>query len=488
MGKPSQQSRFASSTVRSNHPDRKGAAGASASVSRSSSSGRRDVARPGAGDDYLNPQTCCSNCQTIFEVSLELLSSSDTRVRCGECLSIFDALANLRDNDSVEEDFLLDQHGNVMDPDRGSRHGAGHGYDSAAGTGRILRGTGGPGLDDSDSHHDASSLTDASAAALAGLANDTSPLDVTYSDFELFSADAGLPDVAYFDQTRETPPFDFDELTDEQDDETFNDSLFAQDVTVDARSALTGAANANDTYDLQNIALDSDVDYIADDAPREPLIFNYRERETRSPGQAPGIGPTRARSFNGRTETHHASGLPNSTPDGTLNPGRIEPPISVADVPAGSWWFRSLLFLVLLLLAAGLYGYRERSALQHNPYLRPLLESACSLLDCTLAEQVDLASLKILRRSVFSHPTLDDVLIITIGFVNESTFSQPYPILEIRLTDRNGRLVVKNNFKPAEYLESWQEGDVLDAGKRLDISLNVEDPGSTAMSFELDFH
>jgi len=41
------------------------------------------------------PHTRCSNCETVFEVSSALLSSADTRVRCGECLSIFDALACL---------------------------------------------------------------------------------------------------------------------------------------------------------------------------------------------------------------------------------------------------------------------------------------------------------------------------------------------------------------------------------------------------------
>ena len=61
------------------------------------------MGEPDENPAMSNPQTCCSNCQTIFEVPEELLASSDTRVRCGECLSIFDALINLRDQDIAEE-------------------------------------------------------------------------------------------------------------------------------------------------------------------------------------------------------------------------------------------------------------------------------------------------------------------------------------------------------------------------------------------------
>ena len=100
---------------------------------------------------------------------------------------------------------------------------------------------------------------------------------------------------------------------------------------------------------------------------------------------------------------------------------------------------------------------------------------------------VDLDALKVLKRSVFSHPTVRGALVIDLAFVNEAEFGQAHPLLEIRLTDRNGGLVVKNSVEPSEYLDQWQEGDTLNSGERLDVSLTVEDPGQTATSFELQF-
>jgi len=404
-----------------------------------------------------NPQTCCSHCQTIFEVSVELLSSGDTRVRCGECLSVFDALTNLRDGGSDDGDILVDADGNVIEPNEPAALSKRHAQQS---------------LSENAAYHEASSLPDAGAAALAGLANDTSSLDVTYSDIDLFSDEADLPEVAYFDQTLDTPSFEFDEV--EDDEETFSDTLFAQDVTVDARS---GKAAVADAHDLQNIALTSDVDYITDEAPREPLIFNYRERETRT-------ASSDSQTLAPLPVEDKISRQPYTGVDRDLyNDNQI----SVPDDKGSPWLLRSALLLLLASLAGGLYVYRERDSLYTHQYIRPLLEAGCSVLNCSLPEPSNLAAIKVLKRAVFSHPSIENALIINLGIVNEAAFKQRYPILEIRLTDRSGGLVVKNDFLPTDYLDTWREGDTLDAGKRLDISLTVEDPGSTATSFELDF-
>ena len=158
------------------------------------------------------PQTCCTTCRTVFEVSPELLSSSDTRVRCGECLSIFDALANLRDprDETLDADALT------------------------AADDAFRTDIGDETLADMSSEHgvaDEADVTD-----LAELADETGSLDVTYSDFDLFSGDAQLPEVAYLDETVDTPEFDFDNVEPDED-ETFSDTLFAHDATVESSAS-----------------------------------------------------------------------------------------------------------------------------------------------------------------------------------------------------------------------------------------------------------
>ena len=389
-----------------------------------------------------SPQTCCPNCKTIFEISPELLSSTDTRVRCGECLGIFDALANLRLQDDKEGDEL-DSRPVDKDTDTDGKQS------------------------DTGNERSATDESDPRDPSVIGTAANDASLDVTYADFGLFSPDAALPEIDYLDETREVPAFDFDDPGgDDELDETYSETMFAHGPEVDARSAIddTDAGNAEN---------------------HEPTASEMPEDSEGNPLTA---GQSAADDTAGRfdatlSDSHTGDELDDLV--GSLR--QPESDIIVEENPVGSWWLRGVLSLLVLCLVAGLYGYREREALQHSRFLRPALESVCSVIGCTLAEPVDLASLQVLKRSVFSHPKLDNVLVINIGFVNKASFNQRFPVLEIRLTDRIGGLVVKNSFEPSDYLDNWQPGDVLDAGKRLDISLNVKDPGNKAMSFELDF-
>lgn len=398
-----------------------------------------------AGDEQ-NPQTCCSNCQTVFEVSQDLLSSSDTRVRCGECLSIFDALANLRERKKAQpeqsgigpESAESDADAEPVSSDEPNSPMAA--ADVETGSGPASGPESGP-----------------ESGSAAGT---TSPLDVTYTDFSLFSSGASLPDIDYLDETREIQPFDYDDLGEEDEfDETIDETLYAEDVIDDARAAQTEDARRQSADSKAGTGDGTGAGNVA--------------RGDKDDADASGFAPAAATldEIDELLVSLQKPGLPSI----------------LEEEPVGAWWIRGLLFLGVLTLAAGLYGYRERDTLQHHPFVRPVLESVCTVFGCVLPKQVDLAALQVTKRTVFSHPDIDDTLIINIGFVNQAQFSQPYPTLEILLTDRNGTLIVKNDFKPADYLDKWREGDVIDVGKRLDISLNMEDPGNKAMSFELDF-
>ena len=454
-----------------------------------------------------NPQTCCSNCQTVFEVPEDLLASSDTRVRCGECLSIFDALINLRDQDAAEE-RLRERDVDLSRLEHGPASAAGvveesvelidsQTLDELSATrgehtvGRVVDAD----FSDasSESHGDpASEPSDAEAASIAGLANDTASLDVTYSDFDLFSEDADLPEVAYFDQTRDTPDFDFDSI-ELDEDETFNDTLFAHDVTVDARHGLLGAGQTDE--DALASGLGRDADFVTDEGNRTPIVFTYRD-----PDENAVDGMETSASTLGASEVLPEAIASASNADADIGAEPIDPesaavedsaaaglPISLPEEKKSPWLFRSLMFLSLCVLASGLYIARERNTLRNNPVARPILVAACAVFKCEVPQRVDLSSLRVLQRSVYSHPTIDNALVINVAFRNEAEFDQQYPVLVIRLSDRNGRLVAKRDFLPADYLEQWQISDTLDAGKRLDISLEVNDPGHSARSFELDF-
>jgi len=398
-------------------------------------------------DAAKNPQTRCSNCQTVFEVSRELLSSSDTRVRCGECLSIFDALEELRSSQEIDGD------------------------------------------DKTQKAVPASNLNTSGAAALAGLHNDTSSLDVTYSDFDLFSEEADLPEIAYFDQTRDTPDFDFDSV-EMANDETFSDTLFVHDVTIDADATTARRKPVPGTSDQDTYA---DVDFVADEQPREPLIFNYRDSkdaQTRStaaasgtaefapavmpaPPQkpAPAVAPSTPANSAAVADTHD-----NSVPD-----------LAAPQRSSNPWIFRLSMLALLGVLLGSLFAYRTRPQLYNNPTMRPIISAGCKVIGCTLPARVDVASLKMVKRNVYSHPNTPNALVVNVSFRNDAEFAQQLPLLHMVLSNRVGRTVAKQDFSPADYQPGWEAGSTIEAGQQLDVTLEVTDPGQDAQSFEFYF-
>ena len=441
------------------------------------------------------PQTCCTTCRTVFEVSPELLSSSDTRVRCGECLSIFDALANLRDPgdetaaigvepaaaDDAEDTASVAESIASVSPARetGDRSG-----DDAPGDG------GG-----ADAHGVAD---EAEVAALARLADETGSLDVTYADFDLFSGDAQLPEIAYLDETAETAEFDFDSV-DVDEDETFSDTLFAHDVTVEP-GALgetsadgTAAGDDEDARDASSADAEPDPDFIEDEEPVEPLVFAYRDAAVSraSAGGAADVVAGADASVSARADGHDADALASAEPSPPADAAALAAGAAAADGPpvrsGGSWLFGTVLALALFVLLAGLYAYRERDTLHNDPLARPLLLAVCKVTGCTVPSRVELASLRLLDKKVFTHPREPSALVINVAFRNAATFEQRYPVLVVRLRDRLGRVVAERDFAPADYLDAWAPGDTLGAGRRLDISLEVGDPGDGAESYEFEF-
>ncbi len=415
-------------------------------------------------DANKNPQTRCSNCQTVFEVTHELLNSGDTRVRCGECLSIFDAKSELR----LQED-----------------------------------------LDRESSQHESQVKKSTDAAVLAGLGNNTAALDVTYSDFDLFSEDADLPEIAYFDQTRETPSIDFDSI-EMGDDETFSDTLFVHDVTIDA--AAGSVADGKYSGDGANRPAYANIDFIsdsaADGAPHEPLIFNYRDPEPEETGtganaatdaiQAPAtsivVNADARQDISVQPETEAATSTSTSTSTSTTSTAA---PLETA-APANAvspWWFRLFMLLLIGVLIGALYGYRNRPQLYNNPTIRPVLEFGCQWLRCEIPARVALDQIKMVRKNMYSHPNIPGALMVNVSFVNNADFDQQLPALHMVLSNRVGRTVAKRNFLPSEYMGSKAKprgNDTESVGtiaskQQLDVVLEVTDPGKDAQSFEFFF-
>ncbi|MBF6027954.1 DUF3426 domain-containing protein [Pseudomonas sp. P115] len=153
---------------------------------------------------------------------------------------------------------------------------------------------------------------------------------------------------------------------------------------------------------------------------------------------------------------------------------------------------RLVWILLVLLAAAGLAGqyiaYQFDDLARQDAY-RPWFQQVCPTLGCTVPSRVDIAHIKSSNLVVRSHPDFAGALVVDAIIYNRATFSQPFPLLELRFADMNGGLIASRRFKPAEYLSGELAGvSEMPSQTPIHISLDILDPGNKAVNYSLSFH
>ncbi|MBP5957432.1 DUF3426 domain-containing protein [Pseudomonas anatoliensis] len=156
-------------------------------------------------------------------------------------------------------------------------------------------------------------------------------------------------------------------------------------------------------------------------------------------------------------------------------------------------WARRLLWLLLVLLAAGglaaqYIAYHFDELARQDQY-RPWFQQVCPQIGCTVPSKVDIARIKSSNLVVRSHPEFNGALVVDAIIYNRATFSQPFPLLELRFADLNGHLIASRRFKPGEYLSGDLEGLAeMPPQTPIHIALDILDPGPKAVNYSLSFH
>lgn len=155
-------------------------------------------------------------------------------------------------------------------------------------------------------------------------------------------------------------------------------------------------------------------------------------------------------------------------------------------------WGRRLLWALLVLLAlaglAGQYVWYHFEELARQDRYRPWFEQLCPQLGCKVPSKVEITLLKSSNLVVRSHPEFQGALVVDAIIYNRASFSQPFPLLELRFADSNGQLIASRRFKPGEYLSGELAGkEEMPPQTPIHISLDILDPGPKAVNYSLSF-
>ncbi|MFN7784193.1 MAG: zinc-ribbon and DUF3426 domain-containing protein [Lysobacterales bacterium] len=216
--------------------------------------------------------------------------------------------------------------------------------------------------------------------------------------------------------------------------------------------------------------------------------FNGLERLADSPAQA-------AAGYGRGTLAQAPRVLPEGFTDARGGPAEglpASPPVPqfalhrrrVGAARGGRWWAATALLGVLL---SGQIVLAQRAELAQDPTLRPWLQRLCSALSCDLPAYAAPERIALLSRDVSPHPSVPDALLISASFRNDAVWPQAWPVLEISMSDLDGRLVALRRFGAVDYLGQPPAREVLAPGESVLVELEVVDPGNQAIAFEFSF-
>ncbi len=440
--------------------------------------------------------TQCPRCDAIFQLSASQLRAASGDVRCGQCLSVFNALEHLSEDLPVEETekraYKTNEHDN-SGPER---------------------------TPDNLSSPDAAGLSDTRIDGddiFNDIISEVKQHDVPIEEidrFEEFLATDTLP-------TEDAPPInDFFPVEHAQSTDsalpardTASDTVintnFSKTLSADKTAAAIDETNFGD-IDTVTAALDTDINIDDDefaefavylDKPDDKIRHSSKTNidddrviiETTDPDfDTTGTPDTAAPEETLQAKTVHAP-EERSSPENETQTVNI-PDLILDDLHAAKaeqlrpsnmpWIIGSLLLMLTLVLQV---VYHSRDELAKDADLRPWLIQMCNVLDCTLSQPYDIAQIDIIGRDVRSHPSADKALIVSTTLINTATFVQPFPLLTMVFSDINGTKIAQRRFMPREYLSNTVD---LDTGMPPDMPIRIDlelvDPGKAAVNYE--FH
>ncbi len=151
----------------------------------------------------------------------------------------------------------------------------------------------------------------------------------------------------------------------------------------------------------------------------------------------------------------------------------------------GIWVFGSL---ILLLLLGAEIAWAERGLWINDSSLRPWIVDACVKLGCQVPLRKDDDLLQLASRDIRPHPSVPGALIISATLQNAGDFAQPFPIVEITLSDLDEQRIAMRRFQPRDYISDARAlANGLAPDAKAALVFEVADPGKNAVAFEFRF-
>jgi len=434
--------------------------------------------------------TECPNCRTRFRVSETQLAAASGRVRCGACLSVFQGTDYLifgtatsqQSDASPELDDLLDELNDATQPEppRKAKTVIERASEAARGSNRRAAKTVpfpraaraepeaqsepgkkiAPGKKIEPAQiaepNETAELEPATAAQAKG---DAEPVP-TAAEIEIELAPPAVETEAPADALAHLADAELVDAAGEAPVE--NASLAAEPVNAPrAADSIAGAGRVDAT-------------------PADPGDAKSANAIDVKPADA--RAPTRASEPRAAPEPRVAAAIARPMPIVAVDVEEARAPPRRSSV-----WQPILLVLLIATLAAQVL-WLQFATWSLDPQIRPVYELGCRYLGCKLPVMRDLSAIHARNLVVRTHPDVAGALMVDALIVNEASFPQPFPLIEMRFSSMSGEVVAARRFASSEYLSGELKGaQSMQPRTPVHIALEIEDPGKDALNYVVLF-
>lgn len=401
--------------------------------------------------------TQCPHCSTSFRVSRDQLSAAHGAVRCGACLEVFNAARYLLADDAPPPASTAAAQ--PLPPSPLAQQ---------------------PVADETRWIHDDLDLDG------LDLDEELARLEAEERRFERSSAqlDSAPPSTdSPAPAARNEPTLTVDDAPPLAGSRSHEPTIGAATADEDIPAIRLTPVTAADPLPPSPLAATTGSTLIA---ARDDALIARREPLANTPPDRDEIAPTISASDSRTAEQRHEPEVAGSLFE--LDDEPLQLAWQQQRKPWGRWLLWGTLNLLALLALAGQYVAYNFDELARQDRYRPWFELLCPTLGCTVPTRVDVSQIRSSNLVVRSHPDFRGALIVDAILYNRASFSQPFPLLEIRFADLNGKLIASRSFKPSEYLSGELAGQSeMPPQVPIHIALDILDPGATAVNYSLNF-
>ncbi|SFR46407.1 MJ0042 family finger-like domain-containing protein [Marinobacter gudaonensis] len=399
-------------------------------------------------------QTQCPKCQTRFRVTEEQLGVAKGKVRCGNCMNVFNAI----------------EHQIMPGSSAGNRPSPAPSRPSD---------TASSGASEEDFVFADNPEEDAAEGRYAGS-------KLTFSDDELSDS------FRSFDERDQSDYKDVEDDHSEQPvDESWAEAIL-DDEPEPRKPSTTTAKRARPDPEPE-----PEAPAKPEPSPDIGAELSLEEEPTyqSSPATKPSLTTAATSSPEGSGSD---AAIEFETPERQEDSFRADPPfrdlrrepVAVDSGRGGSLrtviWSLIVLALVGVLVAQVTWFQFDR--LSAIPELRPFYEKGCELAGCELKPLIDVDAIQSRKLVVRTNPDNRSQLVVDAVIINRADFEQPFPAIALTFSNLNGDVVAQSLFTPEEYLAGeGKELETMPPETPVRIAINIRDPGRDAVNYNILF-